>query len=192
MGNPEAQRRAWSVFVCLWALAAFAACAEEPVLPEAATQPAARLVHASNCKSAATRQATPDMPSDRGCLRWNYYDRTRLLRLVHVNAGLNCCPEYTVSLTVEDGCLFVQEVETAGHCRCLCLYDFTFEIDDLPRGVYEVIVQENHLAGDDPPLVGIIDLTETESGSFCVPRGAYPWGRLDAAVLPEGPNEKEE
>jgi len=177
MAHPEAWRRAWGAFICLWALAAFAACAEEPGLPEAATGPAARLVDASDCKSAVTRAATPDMPPDQGCLRWDYFGRTGRLRLEHVNAGLNCCPEYTVTLTVADGRLVVQEVETAGYCRCLCLYDFTFEIDDLPRGVYEVIVQENHLAGDDPPLMGIIDLTETESGSFCVPRGAYPWGR---------------
>lgn len=157
----------------LLVLLSLAACGDDSHDPRPLPDPQGVLVDASGCLGKVDDENP--LPRDRGFLFWSYDADTGALRLDHVNAGLNCCPEYTAAVTVTADSLIITEIETAGLCDCVCLYRFTFEVTDLPVGVYEIVVREECLAPGDPPLAGVIDLTGAEFGTIQALRGHYPW-----------------
>ncbi len=164
------------VAACLLAIPIISACSDNPKEPAPEPGPAGQLVDVTECKSKNRGEDPPVLPTDRGFLFWSYNVDTGLLRVEHVNAGLNCCPEYTATITIAGDRLMITEIETQGLCRCLCLNDFVFEVTNLPVGLYEITVDEEYLDSGDPPLEGVIDLTQAEFGTIKAKRGHYPWG----------------
>ncbi len=164
------------VAACLLAIPIISACSDNPKEPAPEPGPAGQLVDVTECKSKNRGEDPPVLPTDRGFLFWSYNVDTGLLRVEHVNAGLNCCPVYTSTITIAGDRLMITETETQGLCRCLCLYDFVFEVTNLPVGLYEITVDEEYLDSGDPPLEGVIDLTQAEFGTIKAKRGHYPWG----------------
>ena len=74
----------------LAAILALAACSDDPQEPAPEPGPVGSLVDASGCKNKDGHEDPPVLPTDRGFLFWSYNADTGLLRVNHVNAGLNC------------------------------------------------------------------------------------------------------
>ena len=159
------------VAVCLLVILIMSACSDNPKEPAPEPGPLGQLVDVTECKS----EDPPALPTDRGFLFWSYNVDAGLLRVDHVNAGLNCCPVYTSTISIAGDQLMITESETQGLCRCLCLYDFAFEVTNLPISLYEITVVEEYLESGDPPLEGVIDLTQAEFGTIEAKRDHYPW-----------------
>lgn len=161
---------------CVLAVQIATGCGDDPKEPVPEPQPVGQLVDASDCKIGIGEENSSPLPTDRGFVFWTYDVDKRLLRIEHVNAALNCCPEYSTSVTISGGRVKITETESAGMCHCLCLYDFAFEVTDLPVGVYGIKVEEEYLEPEDPLLEGVIDLTQAEFGTIEAKRDHYPWG----------------
>ncbi|MCP4570909.1 MAG: hypothetical protein GY838_01030 [bacterium] len=164
--------------VGLLAILIFTACSDDPNEPAPEPGAVGSFVDHSGCLSNGKQDESP-IPQDRGFLFWSYDSDTGTLRVDHVNAGLNCCPEYTAAITVTADALTITETETEGLCNCLCLFRLSFEVTDLPVGVYRIDVDEEYLAPEDPPLAGVIDLTQAEFGTIQAQRSHYPWDMGD-------------
>jgi hypothetical protein len=65
--------------------------------------------------------------------------------------------------------------DSLGFCACLCLFDVSYEIWELPPGAYTIQFVELYLQPDDVPLEFPVDLVTTPEGEYCVPRTNYPW-----------------
>ncbi len=163
------------VAVCLLAIPIMSGCSDDPEEPAPEPGPVGQLVDVTGCNDQAHDEDPPVLPTDRGFLFWSYEVNTGLLRVEHVNAGLNCCPEFTATITIAGEQLMITETETQGLCRCLCLYDFAFEVTKLPVGLYEITVNEEYLEPGDPLLEGVIDLTQAEFGTIQAIRDHEPW-----------------
>lgn len=163
------------VAVWLLIIPIMAGCSDDPKEPAPEPGPVGQLVDATGCKGKDRDEDPPILPTDRGFLFWSYEANTGLLRVEHVNAGLNCCPEYTATITIAGDQLLITEAETLGMCSCLCLYDLAFEVTSLPVGLYKITVDEECLVSEDPPLEGVIDLTQAEFGTIEAKRDHYPW-----------------
>lgn len=163
------------VWICLLVIPIMVGCGDDPENPSPEPGPVGQLVDATECKNKDRSDDPPVLPADRGFLFWSYDLDSGLLRIEHVNAALNCCPEYTATVTIVGNRLMITETEIQGMCHCLCLYDFAFEVTGLPVGVYEITVDEECLDPKDPLLEGFIDLTQAEFGTIQAIRGHYPW-----------------
>jgi hypothetical protein len=132
----------------------------------------------SGCKtfeSGSTRSfATPTQ----SCIQYEY-DGASVLRITHVNAGFNCCPDSLgVSVHAVDGNITIQEMEwlLSGGCHCLCLFDMTYEVPFVEPGEYTLKFNEPYVLADDNELKFTVDLVTAPTGSICVDRDRYPWG----------------
>lgn len=128
------------------------------------------------CKS-FEKGAKDMVPPDQDCIDYNY-DGQSVLSINHINAGFNCCPEELLAeFEIENGVITITESENLdnGGCYCLCLFDFDYEIRNLPPGRYTIRVIGMYL-GDDDPIEFTVDLpAEPYSGQYCVYRDHYPW-----------------
>jgi len=119
--------------------------------------------------------ATISVPSDQDCIEYSY-NGAGLLTLRHLNAGFNCCPEYETMVQIVEGVITIEEIEIAGMCDCLCLFDLDYRIINLPPGQYTIQVIEPYTTETDEKLEFTVDLQSTPNGMFCVSRDHYPWG----------------
>jgi hypothetical protein len=131
----------------------------------------------SACKSFAKGTAE-EYPPDQDCVEYAY-DGQSVLNINHYNAGFNCCPdELLVSFKVQESNIIITEDELmiTGGCDCLCLFDFSYTLTNLPPGCYTITVMGMYLR-DGEPLEFEVDLTSgPASGQHCVTRDNYPWG----------------
>ncbi|MBE0645741.1 MAG: hypothetical protein IH600_16800 [Bacteroidetes bacterium] len=135
---------------------------------------AGNLVSVEGCKSGFTKSA-----ADRniGCMKFQYDAASRKLTLTHVNAGFNCCPEeINAEVTVEKGVIRIVESERGPNCRCNCLFDLNILVENVPAGMFTVVVDEPLRNEKDIPIEFTIDLSKESEGEHCVPRNFYPWG----------------
>jgi hypothetical protein len=118
----------------------------------------------------------PASPSpDEDCVQYEY-DGTGVLTLKHVNAGFNCCPgKITADIDIENNVITIVEHESESACRCLCLFDVDYKIENLQPGEYEIKFAELYLDSGDDPLEFTCDLSQAPSGTYCVKRSHYPW-----------------
>ncbi len=47
--------------------------------------------------------------------------------------------------------IIIEEIEEGSPCDCLCLYDYTLEIKNLPAAIYSVTVIELYSVASDSP-----------------------------------------
>lgn len=115
-----------------------------------------------------------DFNTDKECIEYTYDGSN--LEIKHVNAGLNCCPEpINARITVENGVITIDESKSANGCRCLCLFDIDYKVENLPAGTYKIIVKPFIELNGEEPLEGSITLKNSSSGFFCADRANYPW-----------------
>lgn len=108
------------------------------------------------------------------CLSWYYAGG--VLDLFHESAGLNCCPDYDPVVIVSGDSVTIDLSVTEGLCYCLCPFDLTYQVTNLPQGVYQVQVIEAVWLHGDTPISFELDLTSEPTGTVCEARTGYPWG----------------
>ena len=151
------------------------ACEEEQLPPsDADPEISGNLVRVEGCKTSFTKDAAG---SNSSCMRFEYDAATRLLKLRHVNAGFNCCPEeIKADIAVEKGVIRIVESEVGPNCRCNCLFDLYMEVEEVPATVFIVTVEEPLRNEKEKVIEFTIDLRTETQGEHCVPRNSYPWG----------------
>ena len=177
-----------SIMILTFALLAHG-CSDEitPPVDKVPSELSGTLIHASGCKD-NIYGFDAGAPTDLDCVTWDW-DGSDKLRLVHVNAGLNCCPGTIVGLIGIDGSVITIE-ETEGDdaimCRCLCLYDLTYEIAGISGGAITITFIEPYVPDGGEPLTVTVDLGTEPTGSHCVNRDTYPWSTGQVGDDPVG------
>ena len=138
---------------------------------------AERTVDFEGCKTFERGEADT-IPLDQDCIEYGY-DGESVLSIKRINAGFNCCPGVIKAFVdIEGDVITIEEKEfydDTGPCYCLCLFDLDFDITEINPGVYTIKVIELYLSAGDEPLEFSVDLTNSNSGIFCVKRSVYPW-----------------
>jgi hypothetical protein len=118
---------------------------------------------------------TDSYTSTQECIKYSYTDS--VLRITHINAGFNCCPEeIVIDTNYQSDTLRIDESEVNAFCDCNCLYDINYSISPVPEASFMLVVKGAlGLRDGDQPLEIQIDLSEETSGEFCVSRSGYPW-----------------
>lgn len=145
------------------------------------------LVHTTGCKETIYGLDT-GAPTDIDCISWGW-DGSDTLSVVHINAGLNCCPGTIVGLVnVEGSSITIGESEgdDAIMCHCLCLYDLTYAISGISGGTITITFIEPYLPEGAEILTVTIDLDAEPTGTHCVDRNTYPWGSGQTGDDPVG------
>jgi len=158
------------------------------------------LVHATECKEIIYGLAAPAVLD---CVFWEW-DGSDTLRVVHMNAALNCCPGtitshvepvyYEIHVEDPDGAgidfmgfnITETEGDDAPMCHCLCLYDLSYEMSGVDGDVIWIRFIEKYLPEGAEQLYISIDLDAEPSGSHCVQRFTYPWDTGQAGEDPVG------
>jgi hypothetical protein len=170
----RSERTAVCLLVILLFVGFVSGCSETDCTCADATGPTGQLVRSTGCKTGGTDADTSGVSSNQDCIEWEY-DGSEHLVFTHVNAGLNCCPDFNAIIHVKGNTIRVVE-DDEGLCDCYCLFDLEYEIHGLDPGVYELTVTEECLSEDDEPLQFTMDLLTSASGRHCVERTHYPWG----------------
>jgi hypothetical protein len=151
---------------------------DKPSEPEQQIEddPVVSRVEYGGCKTDKQDGKLPEANSDRSCIRYSYDEGTESLELTHINAGFNCCPgEISLDMTIRGDTISIVETESQSWCRCLCLYDLSCRIDNLPPSEYTIRISEPYLAEGDRKIEFAVDLAAQQSGSECFDREHYPW-----------------
>ena len=118
---------------------------------------------------------TGDPEPETPCISYNYGGDS-LLRLMHYNAGFNCCPEkFIVDIEVKGDSLIISEDELKHGCKCNCLFDLDIKVHNLPAGSYHVRFAEPYVSQSMTKLTFDVDLKKEPSGSFCATRPEGWW-----------------
>lgn len=133
--------------------------------------PSGNLTNQTTCKDYNTSKT----PSNQDCIQYQY-DGLQNLIIKHQNAGFNCCPEIATNISIKNNIITIKEIELSGSCRCLCLFDLEYQIINLPPAIYTITVQEPHIKQEESKLEFIVNLTNSQTGTYCVERFNYPWG----------------
>jgi len=148
----------------------------EIVLPDCPLPPpSGSMEPLTGCKTETAAAAASYWSADQSCIVWEYDVRGQL-SIQHINAGLNCCPEGEVAITVSGGRITLDERPINGVCNCLCLFDIDMLVANLPPGEYTVVVKEPLWPGPGETFEFTVDLNTSPTGLVCVDRNAYPWG----------------
>lgn len=113
------------------------------------------------------------------CIEYIYNSTEKTIRLKHINAAFNCCPDqlfFTVQFLADT--IIIEEAEKKQDCNCLCLYDVHIELYDIDERTYVLKFEEPYVYNDES-LTFQVDLQLNSSGIFCVQRSIYPWGMKD-------------
>lgn len=116
-----------------------------------------------------------DHTSSEDCIDYTYSSEGTLL-ITHVNSAFNCCPgELTADVTISGSLIIIEEYEQEAACRCNCLYDLEYRIEDVETGIYSIKIITPYVE-ENEQLEFSIDLSSPTSGSYCTARDQYPWG----------------
>ncbi|MBD3178891.1 MAG: hypothetical protein GF417_04430 [Candidatus Latescibacteria bacterium] len=138
--------------------------------------PVAALVDYQGCKTEKKEGKYPEIASDRDCIEYSYDPDEQRLELIHINAGFNCCPgDISAHITISNDTITIAERESGQACKCLCLFDLSYQIENLPPSVYTIKVIQLYLQEGDQPLEFTVDLQARQSGKECLVRDHYPW-----------------
>jgi hypothetical protein len=76
---------------------------------------------------------------------------------------------------MDNDTIFLTESEEKAECDCNCLYDLDINIPEVEKQKYYISIHEPY-RGNQVKIIFEIDLTQNETGVFCVERTLYPWG----------------
>ncbi len=157
------------VFTLSFALASCESKPEIEKLPEVS----GKLTGHSDCKS-TSRDSIFLVPDTLSCAEYVYISDLKRLKIKHINARFNCCPDslYCV-VKVSNDTIYIEEFENMNLCNCLCLYDLEIEIEGIAAKKYYISIIEPYL-GTQTPLGFEVDFSAQTSGCQCVYRGGIP------------------
>lgn len=107
--------------------------------------------------------------SGKECIEYSYKNQT--LRINHINAAYNCCPDDIIAqIKIHATLLEIAEDDVlTTPCKCLCLYDVPHKITPLPPAVYTIAISgDNNISTE-------ADLINNPEGIYCEERTGYPW-----------------
>jgi hypothetical protein len=117
-----------------------------------------------------------DYNTNQECIKYSYKDN--VLTIKHINTGMNCCPDpMNATVTVENGIITIDESKAANGCKCMCLFDVDYKIENLQAGTYKIVIKEFLDLTGQEVLESTIELNKTPDGDFCAQRLSYPWDR---------------
>ena len=160
----------------------FLTCSDKGNDPEPG-QPAGVLLSSSECggyEESISTMAALNYDDTLTCVDYIYSNNK--LTIVHYNTSFNCCPVISGNVAFRGDTIVLNEIESfdiGGKCRCLCLFDVTFEITNLPVNEYVIAVNENYKDENEEPIIFTINLGDDFSSQYCVTRKYYPWGVYD-------------
>lgn len=130
----------------------------------------------SVCHSNKSAIVNTQTNHSQSCVAYNYLESDKLLRITHINAGFNCCPDsITASISQSGDTIFISEHEASSLCDCDCLYDLEYEFLRVEAKTWVIRFTEPY-AADMEKLNVNIDLKENTQDTICVSREFYPWG----------------
>ena len=133
------------------------------------------LVHHSPCKGSKSTYQIADIPSSQSCLEYSYDAANKVLRLKHINAGFNCCPDSLYChVAFNQDTIIISEFEESALCNCDCLFDLEFEVSGVEMQPCQLKLIEPYASDQDKIVFGI-NLIIDQEGTFCVFRTQYPW-----------------
>ena len=128
------------------------------------------LVNYSDCKLNSMDYLKFDGWDTNYCFNYNFNDSVHILKMQHLNAIFNCCPDELYAEIEEiNDTLIIREFEKANYCSCVCQYDLEFEFNGIERKKYliKLIVPKYYYATGDNPLIFEIDLEAEANGQYC-------------------------
>jgi hypothetical protein len=109
------------------------------------------------------------------CIKYAYLNGT--LYIKHINAAFNCCPGKTsADAVITDSLIIVEEKSALNDCDCMCLFDLEYNLSAVKKGKIHLFVKEPYVDDTSNKLEFQMDLNQSDTGTFCVPRNSYPWG----------------
>jgi hypothetical protein len=145
---------------------------------EAVPLPSGELTGTNGCKGAVSNSDSPGgitlASSIQDCVQYQYDGNSQLI-LNHINAGFNCCPgQISADIQISGNTITITEAESQQGCKCLCLFDVDYLIQDLTPGTYTIILIGLYLEGGQHHEFSI-NLNQATSDTICIDRGHYPW-----------------
>lgn len=129
------------------------------------------------CKEFTYVKSGYEYGPDNDCIVYNYQEDSTL-KIKHINAGFNCCPEQIIAeVLFRNDSILIIENEINGFCDCYCLYDLLYEVKGLLPGKYVISVSELLLMPGSEKLEFEMDLSQVLNGSYCITRNNYPWSK---------------
>ena len=104
-----------------------------------------------------------------------YSYQNNILKINHINAGFNCCPEIISEIDIIENIIVISETELKALCSCLCLFTLKYEIKNLIPGFYKIKIDSPYIPDDEQPVELEIELFEGAGGSMEFIRTGYPW-----------------
>ncbi len=87
------------------------------------------------------------------------------LKINHINTEFNCCPgAFSTTATLVKDTIKVVEKEAEQGCKCICNYDFSFQLGALKYGKYHILIfkeGKEHATFD-------VDFNATTDGKFLI------------------------
>jgi hypothetical protein len=136
----------------------------------------AKLITHSDCKSMkhATVGAIADSIS---CADYTYNAVTKTMLVKHMNAGFNCGSDSLFcEVDLINDTILITESESGNFAQCECLFDLEIAITGIEPANYQIKFVEPYLQNQQP-LQFSADLLNQNTGSYCVIRNLYPWGK---------------
>ncbi len=131
--------------------------------------------------AASSRSADSDY-CDAEVLDWSYDAATQVLSVSDNRIILNCCGDHSISASVVDGVYVIEErdapVNGDGRCNCMCVFDYSIEIEDVPAGSIAVrVIRDVTDDGGEPAVVfdGSFDLSAGSGAEILDDTSAEPW-----------------
>ena len=136
----------------------------------------AEVTNFTDCKNDQTELFFDGYDKTTTAIEYTYDESTKSLMLRHINANFNCCPgKIYCGFEIDDNVIVVQELSEKEDCRCICLYDVDFLLNNVEKGIYTIAIKELYIE-EALWLQFDIDLNESTSGVFKQTREFYPWG----------------
>ena len=118
-------------------------------------------VHTSDCHTNTDKLAAKDMTTDSIVYSWASDGNS--LQVTHYNMMLDC-GEQNITTTVETEGNVVTVVEHVGEqglTNCICLYDNSFTINDLPQGEFTLRIKVESIYAGTPHQTTVFEETIT-------------------------------
>jgi hypothetical protein len=104
---------------------------------------------------------------DAEMLHWSYDVETQTLSLANNRVLLNCCGDHSMKMKLDGGVYVVTERDAPefadARCACMCVYDFTLQVQDIPVGSLPLRLVRNVTDNPEGPQLvyeGTLDLTQ--------------------------------
>lgn len=155
------------IFLCV----VFFSCDEKE--KEAATEQTAitnTIIYLSECKQLKSTKNKKGVVE----INYDYTENNKTLTINHVNAVFNCCIE-KIGMRSElvNNTLTITEYEENGFCYCTCLYDFKYEISNIPKAELTILILEPYI-NEDNKIEFSVDLANKPTGSYSINSDSNP------------------